>query len=125
MDNAGVNPLRPAESGTPGDRSAPVVADERELLDAERIGERENIVDELARLIFRDIGRPVRSSEAPLVGHDKPEPVLQPRRKLAPRAVRFRETMEQDHRRVRRIARKRDVQRHSSPERDAPELRHG
>ena len=59
-------------------------------------------------------------------GPDRGQPTLfQPRRNLPPRAVRFGEAVEQDHRRIRMIARQCDIQIHARAERDAPELGHG
>ena len=49
-DGEARQPRIAAQRGAPGDRAAPVVADQRELLDPERIGERENVVDQLVGL---------------------------------------------------------------------------
>ena len=39
-----------AKRRTPGDRSAPVVADQRETFDPQRVGEREDVVDQASVL---------------------------------------------------------------------------
>ena len=114
-----------AQRRAPGYRAAPVVTDERKALDRERIGERENVVDQQLGLVRLDVLRPVGSGEAALVGHDQIKAVLKPRRDLAPGAVRFGKAMEQDDRRVCRIAGQRDIQSHSGAQRNAPELGHG
>ena len=88
-----------AQRRQPGDRAAPVVADQREALEPERLGEREHVLDQPVGPVILDVLRPVRAGEAALVGHDQPELVLQPRRDPAPGAVRFRKAVEQDDRR--------------------------
>ncbi len=92
------------QRGRPGDGSAPVMTDQRKLLDAERVGERENVVHKQVGLIRVDILRQVRSGEAPEVGHDETEAALQPGSDLAPRPVRFREAVQQDYGRARWVA---------------------
>ena len=87
--------------------------DQREPLDAERVGERENVVDQQVGLIGLDVLRQVRSCEPSLVGHHQEEFVLQPRRDLAPRPVRLRKAVEQDHRRMPSVTGHRHVERHS------------
>ena len=88
-----------AQRRRPGDRAAPVVADQREALDAQRVGQREDVVDQR---VGRDrprrpaAGRP---GKAALVGHDEAEAVLEQRRDLAPGPVRFGKAVEQDDRR--------------------------
>ena len=84
----------------------------------ERVGERENVVDQQVGLISLDLLRPVRPGKAALVGHDEEEAILEPRRDLAPGAVRFGKAVEQDDRRVRRIAGQRDIQRHAGAKRN-------
>ena len=62
-----------AERRRPGDRAAPIVADQREAIDAQRVGERENVGDQRVGGIGRDLLRPVGAAEAAQVGHDQPE----------------------------------------------------
>ena len=117
-----VQPGIAAQRGAPGDRAAPVVADEREPLEAQRRGEREDVVDQSYRSIDHwSCGRS-EPGEPALVGHDEEKAVSEPRRDLAPGAVQFREAVEQDHRRVGADRRQGDVQRHSGAQRNPPEL---
>ena len=114
-----------AQRCAPGDRSAPVVADQCEALDVERIGERENIVDQLVGLVRLQLLWAVGSGKAALVGHDQVEVVLQPRRDLAPGAMRFGKAVKQDYGRARAIAGQRNIERDAGAQRNAPKLGHG
>jgi len=114
-------PRIPAKGRAPGDRSAPVVSDERERFDRQRIGERENVVDQRVGIIVGYVLRQVRPGKAPLVGHDEEELVLETRRDFAPGAVRFGEAVKQDDCGLLRVAGQRDVQRHSRAKRNQPE----
>ena len=94
-------------------------------LEAERIGEREDVVDQLVGLVILDLLRPVRAGEAALVGHDQTEIVLEQRRELAPGAVRFGKAVEEDDRRLRRAPAERDVEGDAGRQRDAADFGHG
>src|SRR4029079_2182999 len=75
-------------------------------------------------LVVVDVLRKVGAGEAALVGHDEEKVVLEPRRDLAPGAVRFGEAVEQDHRGVLGIAGQRDVQRHAGAQGESVNFRH-
>ena len=75
------------------------MADQGEAIDPQRIGQRENVGDQLVGGVGLDLLRPVRCPEPAQVGHDQPEPVVEQRRDPAPGAVRFGKAVEQDHRR--------------------------
>ena len=62
--------------GTPGDRSTPIVADQVETFEGQRIGERKDIVDQGVGLVGADVLRPVGSSKAALIRHDEEELVF-------------------------------------------------
>ena len=83
----------------PGDRPAPVVADQREPLQFQRVGQREQVGQQRLGRVGLDLLRPVAVAEPALVGHDQPQLVRQQGHQLAPGAVRFREAVQQDHRR--------------------------
>ena len=95
------------------------------MLDAKRIGQCENVVDEDVGFVLTDVLRPVGSREPALVRHHKEEVTFEPRRDFAPRAMRFREAVEQDDRGLGRIAGQRDVERHPGADRNAAKLGHG
>jgi hypothetical protein len=101
------------------------MADEREPLEPKRVGERENVIDQDIRFVRFDLCRPVRTGKAALVGHDEKQTVVEQRRDLAPGAVRFGKAVEQDHRRCRGVAGKRDVEGDSGAERDPLEFGQG
>ena len=100
-----------AQRRAPGDRAAPVVADQRERSSPSASASAKMSSISRSVLYRFDVLRQVRSGKAALVGHDQEKVVLEPRRDLAPGAVRFGKAVEQDHGRIRRIAGKRDVER--------------
>ena len=57
---------------TPCDRAAPVVADNRERIDAERIGQQED-ADDLVRAVILDLRRLRGLAIAALIGRDAPD----------------------------------------------------
>src|SRR3546814_4566727 len=73
-----------AERNPPGDRPAPVVADDGELADPQRIGERENVGDQLVRGIVGGVPRLRRAAIAALVGRDAAEAVRKMRQLVPP-----------------------------------------
>ena len=90
-----------AQRRGPGDRAAPVVADQREPSRAQ--------AHRRARICRRPACRSCKPStscgrsdagKAALIGHDQTEAVLKQRRDPAPGAVRFGKAVEQDHRRA-------------------------
>jgi hypothetical protein len=52
----------------PGDRAAPIVADEGEASDPERVGEREQVLDDARGFIGFQLLRPVGAGKAALIG---------------------------------------------------------
>src|SRR3546814_7850932 len=60
-----------AERDAPRDRPAPVVPDDREFTDAQRVGERENIGDQLVGGIGLGLLRLGRSAIAALIGRSE------------------------------------------------------
>src|SRR3546814_2349173 len=66
-----------AERNPPGDRPAPVVADDGELADPQRIGERENVGDQLVRGIVGGVPRLRRAAIAALVRSEEHTSELQ------------------------------------------------
>ncbi|MER9314150.1 MULTISPECIES: hypothetical protein [unclassified Mesorhizobium] len=57
----------------PGDDTAPVMTEEVKPSDAERVGDGNDIADELRERVFTDGFRLVTGVVAPLVGNDDPE----------------------------------------------------
>ena len=76
-----------AERGGPADRSAPVVADEGEVVETEPIDQREQVADEFVGRITLGVLRRVRTGKAALIGHDQAIFVLEERHEPTPGAV--------------------------------------
>ena len=68
------------------------MADQREPLDVERVGQREDVGNQCVGGIGLDLLRPVAVAEAALVGHDQPETVGQQRRQSPARSGGIRES---------------------------------
>src|SRR3546814_2891509 len=88
-----------AERDAPRDRPAPVVPDDREFTDAQRVGERENIGDQLVGGIGLGLLRLGRSAIAALIGRDTAEAGGKVGKLVAPGAVRFGKAVQEDQRR--------------------------
>ena len=99
--------------------------DHREPLNAERLGQGENIVDQRVCLVVVHVLREVRTGEPALVGHDEKEVLLKPRCDHAPGAMRFGEAVEEDDGGILWIARQRDIERDAGAEAELAELGHG
>ena len=103
------DPLRVLQCRHPRDRAAPVMADQRKAIDPEMIGEREHIRHEDGRSI---IFHPVRlggSGIAALIRGQHKMVLRQERDLVPPGAVRFGKSVEQNDRRIGRVARHHDV----------------
>jgi len=120
-------PLGPFQRRRPGDRTTPVMADQSESLEAQRIRQVEYVVDEHFGPVRLFVLRPVGTAKAALIGHHEVEAVMQLRDQRAPRAVRFRKSVEKDHRRRLLITGEADVQGNVVRNAQAGEgkLRHG
>ena len=88
----------PAQRNPPGDRAAPVVADNGECLHAQRIGQLENIADQLVRAVGIHILRLGRPAVAALVWGDATEPVGEMGDLVAPGPVAFGKAVKEDER---------------------------
>src|SRR5690606_7265567 len=77
-----VDPARHEEGVHPGDGGAPVVADHVRPFDAERHGERDDVVDDGLHPVRLDLLRLAGVAEAAQVGRDHPEAALDQRRDL-------------------------------------------
>ena len=82
----------------PGQRAAPIVADDRELFDPQRIGQQEHVADQFVGGIILDPERLGRAAIAALVGGDAAEPARQVRDLVAPGAVAIGEAVQEDQR---------------------------
>ena len=92
-----------AQCHTPGNRAAPVVPDDGEMRDAQRIGQQEHIADQLVGGVGGDFLRLGRGAIAALVWRDAAEPVLEMRDLVPPRAVALGKAVQEDqHRRIHR-----------------------
>ncbi len=80
----------------PGDRAAPVVTDDGESLDPQRIGEQEHIAHQLVGRIGFHLLRLGRPAIAALVGRDAAKPVGEMRDLVAPGAVAFGKAVQED-----------------------------
>ncbi|MCY1167513.1 hypothetical protein D9M73_74780 [compost metagenome] len=105
----------------PRDRPAPIMADQREGGEAEMIGKREQIGDHLVGGIIGHLRWLGRTRETALVGRDDEMVGAELRDDVPPRAVRFGEAVEQEDRRMRRVARRRHVERDAGREGDGGE----
>ena len=92
-----------AERDAPRDRPAPIMTDDREFTDAERVGEREDVGDQLVGRVGFGIPRLRRAAIAALVGRDAAKVAREVRQLIAPGAVRFGKAVEEDE--DRRVAR--------------------
>src|SRR5208337_5119949 len=63
--------VRPQQCGVPGDRSAPVMADDRGPLLPERVDDADHVADEVQERIFLDLFRPIRLAIAAHVRRDR------------------------------------------------------
>ena len=97
-DHEALDPVRMAQRREPGDGAAPIVADQGEASDLERVGERDQVLDDPVRPVVLDVLRLVRSAEAALVRADDEMIRGQRGRDLAPGAVRFGEAVQEDDR---------------------------
>src|SRR5258705_1956711 len=93
----------------PGNRTAPIMADQSKAFDRERVGESENVTDQCVGRVRLDLLRAVRSREPALIRYDQIEIVPKLRHDVAPGAMRFGKAGEQDDRRIRWIAGQWDV----------------
>ncbi|QYU71245.1 hypothetical protein J4558_01320 [Leptolyngbya sp. 15MV] len=86
----------PGQGRAPGDRAAPVVADDREPVDAQRIGEQEHIADQLVGGIGVDLLRFRRPAITALVGRHAAVAAREVRDLVAPGAVALGKAVEED-----------------------------
>ena len=103
----------------PRHRAAPVMPDQGEAIDAEGVGEGEDVGDERVGAVGGDLLRAVAVAEAAQVGHDQAEAVGEHGGDFGPGAVRFGEAVEQDDGRGIGRAGERDVQRDPGREGEA------
>ena len=80
----------------PGDRAAPIVADQREAVDAVVIGEREQVGDDPVGRVLFDALRLGRAGIAALVGREDEMVAREIRHDAAPRPVRFGKAVQQN-----------------------------
>ena len=91
----------PAQRHAPGERAAPVMADNAETADPQRIGQQEDIADQLVRRVGLHRLRLRRAAIAALVGRDAAKAVGEMRDLVAPGAVAFGKSVEENqHRRI-------------------------
>ena len=72
-DDQALDPVRMAERGQPGDRAAPIVADQSEALQFQRIGQRDQVLEDPVGLVLLDALGLVGGAEAALIGRDHEE----------------------------------------------------
>ena len=85
-----------ADGGAPGNRAAPVVADHGELLHPQRIGELEDVADQLVGRVGGDLRRLRAAPIAALVGRNAAIPVGKMRDLVPPGAMAFGEAVQED-----------------------------
>ena len=97
-DDEPADPIGPGDRRAPGDRAAPIMAAQGEAIDLERIGKRDQILDDLAGLVILDALGLVGLRKAALVRRDAEMVVLERIELMAPGAMRLRKTVEEDDR---------------------------
>ena len=98
-DDQALDPVGMAQRRQPGDRAAPIVADQGEAAEPERVGERDQVLDDAVGLVVLDALGLVRAAEAALVGRDDADSRAARRARLvAPGAVRFGKAVEEEDR---------------------------
>lgn len=117
-DDEARDAIGPGQRRHPRDRAAPVVANQSEAIDAEMVGERDQVGEDLLGGIGLHPLRLGRAGEAALVGRDDIMVAGEIGDHAAPRAVRFGKAVQQDDRRVRRVAGDRDVELDAGGQRD-------
>ena len=83
----------------PGNRAAPVMPDNREVWDGERIGQQEHIANQLVGRVGLDRLRFRRATIAALIGRDAAVAIPEMRDLVAPGAVAFGKAVEENQRR--------------------------
>ncbi len=95
--------LRTQHGDAPGNRAAPIVADDGEPVHAQRIGQQEDVADQLVGRVGIHFLGTGRSAIAALVGCDAAEAVAELRDLVTPAAVVFGKAVQEDqHRRIAR-----------------------
>ena len=94
--------VRPHQRRMPGDRRAPVMADDHGALLAERLDQRDHVADSVQDGVGGDVVRRAAAAEAAHVGRDRAEAGLGERDQLvAPRVPQLRPAMAHQHQRAR------------------------
>jgi len=101
------------------------MTDQSKPLDAESIGQREDIGDQCVGRIVGDILRSIAVAVSAQVRHNQSQSVRKQRDHGPPRAVRFRKAMHQDHRRCRVLPGDCHMHANASRQGDPARLGHG